>query len=115
MTKDIAPELYEACEKDFDRLVKGSKKIQKYLTKVKDGKATYEDMYYYSTQIGECLKQAFKDNISEDMLPDGRMYYNIAERVVRPLMEKAELMIDETCTAVQDELNAKAGLGVKSV
>ncbi len=114
MAKDIAPELYERCSKAFDREIERSAKIKKYLLKVEKGTATYGDMYYFSTEVGDCLARALQE-INEDELPDNRMYYNIAERVVRPLMEKADLMISETCDKVQTTLNEKADLGIKAV
>lgn len=112
---DVAPALYEAIETDFIRYYKADKTVKKVLDKVKEGTADYVDAYYYATAVGECASRALTKNLTEDALPEGRLWYNIAERTVRPLLTQVEDMVAEVTDAIQNELNRKAGIGLRSV
>lgn len=112
---DIAPELYEAIKKDFEAYVQKDRVARRVAYKATNGKANYIDAHDYAIAVAECLQRAFRKNITEDKLPDGKMYYNIAQRTVRPMLEQMENMVREVSKATQEGLNKEAGLGLKSV
>lgn len=112
---DIAPELYENIKTDFEAFAKSDRTVRKVRFKADKGTANYRDAYDYAVALGACLSRAFRRNIKADELPDGRMYYNIAERTVRPMLEQLEDMVADLTAKVQEGLNTKAGLGLKSV
>lgn len=111
---DIAPELYDRVHKAFKRYVADDRRVKKVLDKVEKGTADYEDAYTYATAVGECLSRAFS-LIEESELPDGRMFYNIAQRVIRPLLEEADYITAEISDRIQKTLNEKAGIGLNPV
>lgn len=74
----------------------------------------YTDARAYGETVGGELAEAFKQ-ISGDDLPNGHMYYNIAEKVVVPLIDEAYAMAADYCEKTQNALNEKAGLGIKAV
>ena len=47
-----------------------------------------------------------------DILPDGRLYWNIADRVVRPLLEEDYARIADAAAAAQQALNRQARIGI---
>lgn len=112
---DIAPALHEAIEKDFNRYYKADKTVKRVLDKVDKGTADYVDAYYYATAVGDCASRALTENLTEEALPEGRLWYNIAQRTVRPLLEQVEVMVAEVTDLIQTELNKKAGIGLKAV
>lgn len=113
--EDIAPALYDKIKADFDSRVSGDAEIQLILKRIEEGTATARDTQYYAIRIGKHAADAFKENISSEVLPDGKMYYNIAERTVVPqLMENYE-MVEGVAEAVQQQLNAEAGIGLNPV
>ena len=112
---DIAPELKAAIQRDFGRYVAADKTIQRALEKAESGKADYRTAYTYATALGTCLSRAFSANLSDDVLPDGHMYYNIAERAVEPFLTAVEDMVAAYCDMVQTDINEKAGIGLKPV
>ena len=112
---DIAPELAAAIKKTYDREKKKSKDVARALSDLQEGKADYVTAYRYANALSACLTVAFLDNISAEKLPNGKLYYNIAEKAVRPFLEGLEAEIAEYCVAVQNRLNEAAGLGIKSV
>ena len=74
----------------------------------------YTDARAYGEAVGGELAEAFKQ-ISGDDLPNGHMYYNIAEKVVVPLIDEAYATAADYCEKTQNALNEKAGLGIKAV
>lgn len=102
--EDIAPKLLEAIRKDFVELL---------------GEARVKEMNYpaaadYAEEVGAALAEAFRRNLSADQLPDGRMYWNIADRVLRPMLEEDHMLVADVAQEVQQTLNQAAGLGMKA-
>ena len=91
---DVSPAIYEKVNKRFEYLLSRDDKIKRSLKRLEDGTATFEDAYYYAQSIGNCLSDAFS-LISDDDLPDGRMYYNIAEKAVKPFLERSAGMCED--------------------
>ena len=111
---DVAPAIYEKVNKRFEYLISRDDKIKRSLDRLEKGTATFEDAYYYAQNIGYCLVDAFS-LITDDDLPDGRMYYNIAEKAVKPFLERSAGMCEDYAAKVVKLLNEKAGLGLNPV
>lgn len=69
--KDIAPELLERIRADFLAL----------LGDAQQEADTYTAAAAYAELVGSALADAFRRNLTADILPDGRLYWNIADRV----------------------------------
>lgn len=112
--EDIAPALLELLRKRFSEKVAVNPKIRALYKRIREGSATYADAGVYAWLVGEALSQTFGENLSSGMLPDGRMYYNIADRVLRPLLEEDHGLIADAAGLVQTALNEKAGIGIQA-
>lgn len=110
--EDIAPDLLAAIQKSFTENVESNKRIAALFKKIESGAAVYSDAEEYSRLVGEALSQAFGSHLSSSVLPDGKLYYNIADRVVRPLMEEDHGIVSRAAEMVQASLNEKAGIGL---
>lgn len=110
---DIAPDLLEQIQTDFASRVAGDSKIQALYRKITEGAATYADAEEYAFQVGQALSQALGKVLTPNALPDGRMYYNIADRVLRPMLQEDHNLVSDAAAAVQKALNEKAGIGIK--
>lgn len=113
MDKDIVPELLELIEDEFDAKTYNSDVLKKALQALSDKKATYKDVNDFAIEIGEILADVLGKNITSDILPDGKMYYNIAKRILNPTMSKNHELISGYALDVQTELNHNAGLKIK--
>lgn len=113
--EDIAPKLLEAITDTYSREAAKNQKIKDILAKIEKGEADYEDLLSYAKELGSCLETAFRVNVSEDVLPDGKMYYNIAERLINPVVKQNYILISKRCEEVQTALNKKAKLGLKGI
>lgn len=110
--EDIAPGLLLRIRSDFQKRMEESKEIQVLYQKIQSGSATYADASDYAYQIGQALSQAFGENLGSAVLPDGRMYYNIADRILRPLLEEDYSIVAKAAQMVQQALNQQAGIGI---
>lgn len=113
--EDIAPSLLKGIQEDFQENFDKSKLIRQLYEKVRDGTATYKEANDFALEAGEILANAYKNNLSADVMPDGRMYYNIAQRILSPTLGNNYFLITEVTTQVQKALNDDANLGIKPV
>lgn len=101
--QDIAPILLEQIRRDFLEL----------LGDADFSGADYAAAEDYAEKVGAALSEAFRRNLTADTLPDGRMYWNIADRVVRPMLEQDHALIADAAVTTQQKLNELAGLSLK--
>lgn len=112
--EDIAPQLLEQLKKRFSESIAANPKIRALYKRIEAGQANYADAEEYAYLIGDALSQTFWKYLSSNVLPDGRMYFNIADRVLRPLLEEDHAIISEAAGMVQTFLNQQAGIGIKA-
>lgn len=113
MTEDIVPALLDTINQQFDLKANQSTTIRALLESTKNKKATYRDANKFAIEIGSILGDVLGDNISSAVLPDGRMYYNIGQRILSSTLKKNHDLITGFTDDVQGQLNKKAGIGLK--
>lgn len=113
--EDIAPGLLKMIRGEFQEQFDKNEKIASLYARIRDGTATYAEANDFAIETGEILAKAYANNISSKVLPDGRMYYNIANRVIDPTMKNNYELIVDVTEQVQKSLNEAAGIGIKPV
>lgn len=113
MDNDIVPALLEEIQNEFDKRTYNSKKIKKAFLLLQNKKATYLDANNFAIEIGEILSDVLRTKITAEILPDGKMYFNIADRILNPTMKKNYDLISNFIVDVQTELNRTANLRLK--
>ena len=111
---DIVPGLLQKIQSQFDERTYNSDKLKKALQMMKSKKATYLDVNDFAVEIGEILADVLGSNITAGVLPDGNMYFNIADRLLNPTMQKNFELITGFAEDVQTDLNNAAGLKLKA-
>ena len=112
---DIVPDLLDKIKKDFNKEMNGSEKLKKILKKIDNGDISYSVVNDYAVELGELLAKVFGKNITLDVLPDGRMYYNIAERILNETLSNNHYLVSSMAAEIQTELNKQAGMGIKGI
>lgn len=112
---DVAPELLEKIQTSFTSKLNQDKIIANVYWKLSEGTATHKDSAEFAARAGELLAETLRRNISVTDLPDGRMYYNIAQRVLEPLLTDNYELAAEVTAQVQELLNNAAGFGMKAI
>lgn len=115
MAIDIVPELLEKIQRDFNTEIRRNKQLQQIHEMIASGTATYEQAYQYAKEIGETLAKAFEVHINSDVLPDGHMYFNIADRILNPTLSQNHALVASVAVQVQEILNKQAGLGLRGI
>ena len=115
MAKDVVPELLETIEADFAKRYANSDSAKRVRELIEAGKATYQEANDYAIEVGELLAGVFKANLSSSVLPDGRMYYNIAERILNATLGHNHDLIATAAAQIQTGLNKAAKLGIKGL
>ncbi len=115
MDKDIVPHLLEEIKTEFNRRLSSSEvnRLSKELLLL--NKASFESANDYAIELGEILASVFNDKITSELLPEGRMYYNIAERILNDTLKGNHALISQHSTEVQSILNKQAGLKIKGL
>lgn len=112
MPEDIAPALWARIE----RLIQSGRASDPVIRALeKNKKPTYRDAHRMAQRQGENTSRALSAVLKPDALPDGRMYYNIAERTVRPALIDTYESVSAFCRDVQNYLNETAGLGIEAI
>ena len=117
MTKDIAPELIATISEEFQRKMAGNSKIKSLGAKIQNQIATYRDAQEYAIKVSELMSETLLSNLSADILPDGKLYYNIAQRVMQEALGQNGIYgkIGSYCSEVQQILNKEAEIGIKAM
>lgn len=113
--EDIAPELLRLVQQTYENKTYQSRLLAEIEARINSEMATYIDAGEYADEVGKILAEAYSRNLSSSVLPNGRMYWNIAQRVVDPTMEKAYINISDMTMRIQTLLNQKAGIGIQAI
>lgn len=115
MNKDIVPELLEKIEKEFKNKSEKSEILKKKILALKNKNVTHKDSNEFAIEIGKILSEAFKGEIREDILPDNRIYYNIAKRIIEPNLKRNYDIVGDYSRNVQEVLNKKSNISLKAI
>ena len=110
---DVLPKLLEEVKNEFELAYGESEIIRNSFAKLKAKKATYRTANDFAIEIGGILSKALGISISADKLPDGKMYYNIAQRLLTDVLGRNYELVSSYASDVQKNLNDKAKIGLK--
>jgi len=112
--EDIAPGLLEKIRASFAESISKNTTIAQLRQAIQNGTATYIEAEEFAYEVGVALSEAFSLHLSASVLPEGKLHFNIAEKVLRPMFEDDHKMVSEIATQVQTALNLKAGIRIKA-
>lgn len=115
MSIDVVPVLNEKISRSFKRNVMRDRQVANVSQRIRDGTARFEDAHKYAERLGEDLSKALVDTMTEDNLPNGTLYYNIAKRTVVPALENNYNLVNEAAAEIQKIQGKKSGIGLGAV
>lgn len=115
MSSDVAIDLIKDVNTAFQKNCVKDRNISKLMEKLDAGEATYKDAYSFATSIGNARAKAFKSEITSNRLPDGKMYYNIASRLLENTLGEDYKLVSEYAQSVQGLMNAENGISLKAL
>lgn len=111
---DMAPELLQQIQSDWSDNLKNDAEIKSLIEKINEGKATYKEVEDLSYRVGKDLSKSLLDNITEDILPNGHVPQNVAEKILHPTLNNAHNLVTNVAVKVQEDMNEAAGIGLKA-
>lgn len=111
---DIAPELLEKIQERFSFLVENNLRLKKLYEMAQKGTATYKEANQFALMVGNALAKTYKSELSSDALPDGHMYYNIAQKIFNDTLERSFDIVADYAQGVQQSLNENAGISLRA-
>ena len=112
--KDIVPELLKSILGDFHTRVERDAAIQGILLG-KGKKSTIAEVSRLAEKVGEYAYLSLKENLTEKNLPDDTLYWNIAKRVIVPLMQDVQRTCLDMAEEAQKRQDQKNGIGIKPI
>lgn len=100
--EDIAPELYNRIQGEMKRMLAHAGNVTGLEKKIRMGKATQRDVSKYADIVGQAASRAFKSVIKLENLPDGKLYWNIADKT-----------IGQTLSGIYNDVNKVAAIQMR--
>lgn len=110
---DIGAELHDKIKAAFTQRCGKDSTITHIKRKIENGTATMEDTSVYARRLGENLRKAIEGTTKPGDLPGEKMYYNIAQSILEPMLRDNYEDVNGICADVQQALDAKKGIGLK--
>ena len=108
---DIGEELLRTVRRDFrQELGDKDSKLAKILKRIQDGKGTFHDVALFSKECGAALSEAIAKNVTPDRLPDGQLYYNIADTILRATLKDNYDLVNMVAQAAQEQTDSKLNI-----
>ena len=113
MENDVLPGILQEVQERFERDFGKSEIVRNAFATLKAKKATYKTANEFAIEIGDILSKALGASLSADKLPDGKMYYNIAQRLLTDVLGRNHELVSGYASDVQKNLNDKAKISLK--
>lgn len=116
MSSDIGQDILSSVRADFAKALDDKNgRLGKLFRKIQDGSASMSDISTFSVLIGQTVSSAVGKQITQDVLPDGTLYYNIAQTVLQGVLKDSYELINLAAQTVQERLDSEHGLHIKPV
>lgn len=115
MVKDVVPELQDQIGTRFRSSILRDRTLQRVGKRIETGRADLSDAHAFAERLGFNLSDALVGTLTQENLPNGTLYYNIAERTVIPALENNYELVNEAASTIQKTIDQQVGLGLGSV
>lgn len=113
MNKDIVPELLEKIVNEYKRQVKKNKFITTFHKRLENRTAKDSEVSLYGNELGDCASKAFLKYVVPDNLPEGKLYWNIAERIIETLLKDVYERVNNAAEVVQKTKDESGNINIK--
>ena len=111
--KDVAPELLEKLNKTFGQKVAIDPQIRSYKKKLEAGKLTERDCALYIRKVVSIASASVTDVMKPKNLPDGKLYWNIAEAVIVPFLKGVIVQMNNIAFSTMKDSDKKQNINIK--
>ncbi|EJU21613.1 hypothetical protein [Mogibacterium sp. CM50] len=112
---DIGIKLKEMIDESFSEYIAVDMIIRGLNRRIEKNIATQKDVITLCKRLGDIGVRALQDNIKPDILPNGKMYWNIAEKAIKPLMINIHTIVNQAAAEVLETEHQNAGIHIKTI
>ena len=112
---DVAPKIYANIERDFKAGCEADRQLQSLANKIANNKGTQKDVTALAQRFGVHTSRALKKNLVLADLPDETLYWNIADKTIKPLLLKAYDNINMYAARQLQSTDKKIGIAIKII
>ena len=98
----------------YRKQVNGDEKVAEFVSKCKEGTATYEDVYAFAKNAGikmsDTIMQRFVESFEGEDIPAEAI-----DEVIPPLLREQHETVYAAVKVVSENMNRKAGIGMKCI
>ena len=109
---DIVPQLNAKIEASFDGYIMRDRQLSQISNRIRDGTASLRDAHAYAERLGEDLSRALVTTLTPDALPNGTLYYNIAQRTIIPGLQNNYTLVNDAAEIIQKAIDQKSKIGL---
>ncbi|WP_449458427.1 hypothetical protein [Streptococcus suis] len=113
MERDILPDLLREVQEKFEVSYGKSEVVRRAFEELKKKRASYVTVNDFALEVGDILAEALSSSVTGDKLPDGKMYYNIANRLLADTLGRNFELVSGYAGQVQEDLNKAAKIGLQ--
>lgn len=110
---DIVPELLNKTKKKFRGKISIDPWIRVFIRRVEKNESSLIEVQNYAEQLGKHATTVLKEAFRDDSIPDGKIYYNIAKRIIEPIMREVTELVNDAAVKVIEQEHKKQGIGIK--
>lgn len=112
MKVDAAPDLYNKIQAEFEKRITANKRIKNFRSREKH---TAKEVSLYSAELGRCASETLGVCLTEDTLPNGKLYWNIAQRTIKPLLKTIYEMVMDAAEETQRQQDEQIGIRITPI
>lgn len=110
---ELSQDLINKISSTFKRSVDNNNIIKRIAKRIDDGTATIKDADRYAEEVGRALSYALNLWLNSSTLPDGRLYYNIANDVMHAVLGEDYAVVVDATDKIFKIIHDNAGIGLK--
>lgn len=111
--EDVSPGLLEELNNIFSQQVAKSSTIKAYKTKLDNDKLSAQDCARYVHEMVNLAVASVTNTLKQSNLPEGKLYWNIAEAVLVPFLEDVIDQMNDIVTESMKASDKKQNINIK--
>lgn len=111
--EDVSPGLLEELNNIFSQQVAKSSTIKAYKTKLDNDKLSAQDCALYVHEMVNLAVTSVTSTLKQSNLPEGKLYWNIAEAVLVPFLEDVINQMNNIVTESMKASDRKQNINIK--
>ena len=106
-------ELKANMEKAFAERVEADQKLTALADHLNSGKGTYVTAEQYAYETGKVLSSVFREQITEEKLPEGVFTREFVQETIEPLLKDDHKIVSTMAAVAQENINTAAGVHIQ--